>query len=29
MENLKKIEQYLRGELEEDDLWEFKRELET
>jgi hypothetical protein len=29
MENLKKIEQYLRGELEEDDLWEFKRALET
>jgi len=29
MENLRKIEQYLRGELDEDDLWEFKKALET
>lgn len=29
MENLRKIEMYLKGELEEDDLWEFKRALET
>lgn len=29
MENLGKIERYINGELEEDDLWEFKRALES